>query len=185
MHFSLFPAFFDHPTKMRFWGQEESEVVELFLRRHWVTNVPWIVLSLVGFILPTIIISLDQRIGTNFFQTAPMILVLGGLILWYMLILAYVLEEFLYWYFNIYIVTNQNIVDINFRSLMARDVVEVGLNQIQSQSAAIRGVFGPLFNFGDVVVETAAKGQLIDFIAVPKPDLVADRIQDLRRTLGS
>ncbi len=182
MRFALFPAFFDRPSKMSFGEQEPDEVLELLLRRHWITNVPWIFVSLFGFALPAIIIALSRNFDINFFSVPPEV-AFGLIIVWYMLILGYVLEQFLYWYYNIYIVTSKHLVDINFHSLLYRDVTESALDDVQSVSSKIKGIFGSLFNYGDVTAQTAAATHFISFADVPFPDLVADRIEDLRSAL--
>lgn len=183
MRFALFPAFFDRPEKMSFGEQEPDEVVELLLRRHWVTNLPWIFVSLLGFSLPAVIIALTRNFNINFFSV-PGEIAFGLIIVWYMLILGYVIEQFLYWYYNIYIVTTKHLVDVNFHSLLYRDVTESAIDDIQSVSSKIKGIFGSLFNYGDVIAQTAAEIHVISFLDVPFPDLVADRIEDLRASLN-
>ncbi len=177
---TLFPAFFDHPVKMRFSEQEQDEHIELLLRQHWLTNVSWILTALVGILLPWgIKIYSPYFGGQEIWQKSPQV---GAalVILWYLLILAYILENFLHWYFNTYIVTNTHLVDITFYNLMNRNITENRLDDIQSVSSTVKGIFPPLFHFGDVIAETAAETQEIKFIAVPNPDQVADRIEDLQ-----
>lgn len=179
MHFRLFPSFFDHPEAIRFEQQEADEVIELVLRRHGITNVPWIFVSLVGIILPFVL----DRFGVfDLFQlpTPPLDVTVGLFVVYYMLIAAYIIENFLHWYFNIYIVTNRHIVDVDLQNLLNRYTTEVRLEDIQSPRAKIQGIFGSLFNYGDVHIESAARSQIIDFESVPKPDFVVDRIQDLQ-----
>jgi hypothetical protein len=48
----LFPAFFDRPANIRFAQQEENEVIELLLRKHWITNVGWILTALLVSLIP-------------------------------------------------------------------------------------------------------------------------------------
>ncbi len=179
MHFHFFPSLFEHPDKISFEYQEQNEKIELFLRQHWVVNVPWVVASITAFFVPAIIIQLDQFLGINFLINIPVQEFSGGLIIWYMIVTAFIIENFLSWYFNIYIVTNIHLVDINFRSLIAREVTEIELKDVQSQSAHRKGIWGALFDYGDVFVETAAERQRIEFRNIPNPDFVADRIQDL------
>lgn len=185
MHLAFFPSFFDRPVGFRFIQQETDEKIELMLRQHWVVNVPWIVTSLIMFILPVLLLELDSRLGFDFFLKIPGNIILGSLILWYLLILAYVIEKFLHWYFNIYIVTNRHLVDINFYSLLNRDITEIQLGDIESSRSRMTGIIRSLFNFGDVVVQTAAKMHEIDFTDVPRPDFVADRIQDLQEGVSN
>jgi hypothetical protein len=180
MQFKLFPSFFDKPQRIRFVGQEPTERIELFLRQHVIVNIPWIFFSILGLFVPPIVIRLDQLAGFNIVASTPPTIIIAAIIVWYMLLVAYVLERFTYWYFNIYIVTNVHVVDVDFISLLSRKITEIELKDIESVSADIKGVFGPLFNFGDVEIETAAKEQAVRFEKVPKPDVVADRIDDLR-----
>lgn len=180
MSLSLFPALFDHPSNIHFAQQEVDEKIELMLRQHFVTQIPWIIISILALFLPKLVIVYSSYLGLGQFSNIPLQIALSLVILWYLLILAYITEKFLHWYFNIYIVTNQHLVDINFHNLLNRDVVEIRLEEVQSGKSHIRGIFGSLFNYGDVIIETAAERQNIQFLAVPKPDFVADRIQDLR-----
>lgn len=180
MHFTLFPSFFEKPQKITFAEQEKNEVIELFLRQHPIVNIPWILTALFAAVLAPLVLSLDQSLGFNFTINIPTKILIAGLILYYLLILAYVVEQFLHWYFNIYIVTNIHIVDVDFDSLLYRNITEINLTDIETVSAKVAGVFGSLFNYGDVNVETAAKMQAVTFLRVPRPDFVADRIEDLR-----
>lgn len=180
MHFSFFPALFEKPGKIRFETQEANETIELFLRRHFITNVPWILSSIIGFFLPLFVVQLDILLGFNIVSQIPTLLLVGGLIIFYLLILAYIIENFLFWYYNIYIVTNIHLVDIALVSILSRSVKEVELNDIEDVTSKINGVIRSLFNYGDVLIKTAAQQEVVSFGAVPRPDFVADRIQDLR-----
>lgn len=180
MSLGFFPALFDRPSKIRFAYQDQGEYIELLLRQHWVTNVPWIVLSVIGLLFPATFPTLAVLLESVLGFTIPTDVKFTLVVLWYMFMTAYIIEKFLGWYFNIYIITNSHVVDIDFHNLLSRHSTEVRLQDIQSPRAKLSGVFGSLFNFGNVHIETAAKTQTIDFMAVPKPDLVVDRIQDLQ-----
>lgn len=181
MRFRFFPSIFENPLKIRFDRQEENEVIELFLRQHAIVNVVWVSLSIFLLVLPVIALQLDSLLGFNFSDQVPVKILIGGLVIYYLLIAAYAFEQFLSWYFNVYIVTNQHIVDINFYSLLSKEVVEISLNDIEVIAYHMAGVFGSLFNFGNVEIETAAETKRILFERVPRPDAVSDKIQDLQR----
>lgn len=183
MGFSLFPALFDRPQKVKFTFQEADEEIDLLLRQHWVINVPWVLFTLFALFVPLIFIQFKPFLGEPF-STVPPEIGLASAVLWYMLVLAYVTEKYLHWYFNIYIVTNKHLVDIDFHNILHRDITEVRLTDMQSASDNVRGLLGSLFNFGDVIIETAAERQRIEFFAVPHPAFVKDRIQDLRDAHG-
>src|SRR5258708_32160718 len=123
----LFPSFFDHPQHITFAEQEADENIELFLRQHWVKNIPWIFLTILAFLTPAFVIQLDQVLRLNLFIFLPSEVIAVGLIIWYMLVLAYALQKFLFWYYNIYIVTNIHLVDIDFLNLLFRQITEIEL----------------------------------------------------------
>ncbi len=175
----MFPSFFDRPEKIFFELQESDEKIELLLRRHWVTNIGWILTAIILLFLPALFPYLFIQLQ-GLFPIPPVDIVMAILIFWYLLVLAYVTENFLSWYFNIYIVTNQHLIDVNFHNLLNKDIVSVQIQDVQSVKPQVKGVFGSVFNYGDLVIETAAENQRIEFSGVPRPDLVADRIQDLQ-----
>ncbi|RJO61162.1 PH domain-containing protein [candidate division WS5 bacterium] len=184
MAFSFFPAFFDRPRKVRFVDQEPGEQIELLLRQHWFTNLSWVLAAVFAALLPVLLPALKifELFTLPFALPGDVTFALS--LLWYMLIMAYVLEKFLFWYFNIYLVTDQRLIDVVSHTLLSRDTTTVFLSEVQSARAKVRGVGGLIFNYGDVIIETAARQQSIEFLGVPKPDLVADRIHDLRRLKG-
>lgn len=179
MSFGLFPDFFDRPQDMSFAQQEKDEKIELLLRQHAIVNIPWIGVVVLSLFLPSLVGALDSLFGLGLVDRFPEVF-LGIFIVWFLVITGYAIESFLHWYFNIYIVTNMHLVDINFRSLLSRDITESKLSDIQSISSKVQGVLASIFHYGDVIVETAAERQNISFLKVPKPDIVADRIQDLQ-----
>lgn len=185
MRFQFFPSLFQRPNKIKFDQQEDNETIELFLRQHPIVNVGWISLSLLLLLLPPFLLQMDIIFGFNYADRVPINLLLGGLVIYYLLLLAYAFEEFLSWYFNVYIVTNMHIVDINFYSLLSKEVVEISLDDIEVISHNVDGVLGSLFHFGDVHIETAAEQKRILFAKVPRPDLVTDKVQDLQRVRHS
>ncbi len=184
MKFLFFPALFHNPANISFAEQEANEQLVLFLRQHPIVNVPWILVSLFALIAPVLFIQLDVFFGLGFFTRVPLDIFVGGLLIYYLLILGYVVEQFLHWYFNIYIVTNIHLLDVDFDSILYRRITEVNLKDVESVKSKLVGVFASLFNYGDVKVETAAAHQEVDFIKVPQPDFVADKIQDLVTEIG-
>lgn len=184
MSFRIFPAIFDNPENIKLGQQEIDEHIELLLRQHWFTNLYWVSVAFLGLIFP-LIFSMTDNLFFGFLPQIPGDIVMATVILWYMGMMAYILEKYLYWYFNIYIVTNVHITDVTMSSLLSKTSTEAMLDDVQSVKTKVAGIFGSLFNFGDVIIETAADTQDIEFISVPSPDFVAERIQDLRELIES
>ena len=109
-------------------------------------------------------------------QEFQLIAVLG----WYLITTAFLLENFLTWFFNVNIITDERIIDIDFFNLIYKQVSDTNIDKIQDVTYTMGGVARTLFNYGDVFVQTAAEVPNFDFLAVPNPDKVAKILQDLR-----
>ena len=162
------------PAGVRFENQEEEEKIILLLRRHWVTNVSWILLVVVLIFAPLILpyFPLLTFLPWRYQSMA--------IILWYLLVTAFIFEKFLSWYFNVYIVTDQRIIDYDFYNLLYKDTTEADIEKIQDVSAKMRGVAQVIFNFGDILIETAGAIPNLEFEQVPNPTSVAKIIHELR-----
>lgn len=167
-----------NPNGIRFETQQEDEEVVLFLRQHPVVNVPWIIIAIFLFIAPTVVIPFVLR----FFPFAiplPGSYAVIGAAFWYLATFGYILGNFLYWFFNIYIVTNKRIVDIDFKYLLFKEFTEADLSKIQDLSYRTGGILATVFNYGTVLIQTAAEFENLEFEAVPKPEGIVQTIRKL------
>ncbi len=57
---------------------------------------------------------------------------------------------------------------------------DANLDKIEDVTYKMGGVIRTLFNYGDVLIQTAAEVTNFDFLAVPYPDKVVKVLQDLR-----
>ena len=167
-------SFLMRPHGVSFETREDEEQIILFLRKHFVTNVPWIFISIVMFLVPTVVIS------TNILNTVPANFRFIFMMIWYLVSVAYTLESFLTWFFNVYIITDERIVDVDFYNLTYKEVSDANLDKIEDVTYKMGGVIRTLFNYGDVLIQTAAEVTNFDFLAVPYPDKVVKVLQDLR-----
>lgn len=181
--FDLLPDFFDKPTGICFEHQEKDEHIEILVRQHWSINLGWMILFTLGLFAPLIFPIVDASLNLNVLNQLPLNIYFGFLIVWFLLLFAYAIENLLYWYFNIYIVTNIHVIDISFQSLLSKHVVEGRLDDIQDVATKVQGLLASFFNYGDVMIETAGKGEQMVFEKVPFPDLISDRIQDLQEVV--
>ena len=59
-------------------------------------------------------------------------------------------------------------------------LIDANIDKIQDVTYKMGGVIRTLFNYGDVMIQTASEVPNFDFLAVPYPDKVAKVLQDLR-----
>ncbi len=175
---AMLGAFIVEPEGVKFETQDDSEQVLLFLRQHPVTNMGWIfaVIILVFipvFISPVIISSglLSAQVPLGLYIILPLV--------WYLGTFGYAFTSFLYWYFNIYIVTNKRIVDIDWLNLLFRQVSSAQIEKIQDVTYKMGGILDSFFNFGSVFIQTAGPDPNFEFEAVPNPERVVRKINEL------
>lgn len=162
------------PDGVSFETQEESENVVLLLRQHPIVNVPWILLAIVFIFAPSVLSSFPLL---SFLPTRFQIV---SVLFWYLITAAFIIERALYWFFNVYIVTTERVIDVDFDNLIYRQVADAEIIKIQDVTYMIGGVVRTLFDFGDVVIQTAGKELEFNFQAVPHPASVSKIIEELR-----
>lgn len=169
-HFSSFRLY---PEDVEFETEESDEKIILLLRAHPITNVGWILLAVLMFFVP------GAARALGIFSALPTGFGLVISLIWYLLIMVYILEKFLNWYFNVYIVTNLRVVDVDFYNLVYKQVSDANISKIQDVTYNMGGVVRTMFNYGDVLIQTAAEVEEFEFTAVQNPDKVAKIIEDM------
>lgn len=171
-------AYSENPQEMSFETQASGEKVILLLRRHFATNIPWIFLVLVLSITPFLVMSIFQIIFPEWMMKEINSWFVWMLWVWYLVLFGFTFTRFLWWYFNIYLLTNERIIDIDFVGLLYKRVSDAHLSKIQDVTYHVGGIVGIFFHYGDVFIQTAAEEREFDFHAVPSPDMVAAQISD-------
>ena len=180
----MFPAYVENPSNISFEGQDQSEIILLFLRAHPITNLKWIIPSLLIFFIPFFIPELFNNLGFEDILNLPPTYLSALLVINYLLVLVITFEGFLHWYFNVYIVTSKNIVDVDFNSILFKNIDLAPLKNVEDTSSSMGGILSSIFNYGDVFVQTAGAVKSIDFISVPNPHKVSDFILDQTHKIG-
>jgi hypothetical protein len=175
---SVFAAFSAFPRDVTFADEQEGENIILLLRAHIITNVPWILVSLVLLVLPLIVFPLIGAAGLPLGVGRGLILFL----LWYLVTFTYAFLSFLYWYFNVYIVTDERVVDVDWYAVLYHKVSSAQIAHIEDVSASQGGFFASVFDYGNIQIQTAAEQENFEFVNVPHPQLVAKEIQKLMQT---
>ena len=161
-------------ANVRFETQDPEEEILMILRAHWLTNIPWFIVAVLLFFAPTVLRSFPLL------DSFPIRFQMMFVVVWYLILLMYVFERFLSWFFNMTIITDERIVDVDFLNLTTKKVSDTDLDKIQDVSFTNAGAIGAIFNFGDVLVQTAAEVTEFVFEKVPSPADVAKILQRLR-----
>lgn len=167
-------SFATRPLGVRFETQAEEEEIVLLLRKHWLTNVPWLIIGVLLIIAPLLLrwFPLLSFLPTRYQLVA--------LLLWYLLMTVIIFERFLTWYFNVYIITDERIVDVDFHSLIYKEISDAKIDRIQDITYRVGGAIRTLFHYGDVYIQTAGAEPNFEFLAVPRPEQVVKILDELR-----
>lgn len=173
----FYTSFMMYPVNVKFPDQDPDEDVIILVRRHIITNIPWMVLSFFFAITPPLIIPFLTTLFP-FFQIAAG--TQTALALSYNLfILGYILVNFSIWYFHASLVTNKRIIDVDLDNILTKHVSETRISLIQDVSYTQVGAIRSIFNYGDVFIQTAGPHPNIEFDKSPQPALIARIIGDL------
>lgn len=173
----MFPAYLENPQHCRFEGQDDDEKIILLLRAHPITTLYWIISAIIVFLIPFFLPRAVTYLNLDV-SFLPETYIMVFLLINYLLVLVILFEGFLGWYFNVNILTNKKLIDIDFYSILLKHIDHALLRDVQEASAKVGGILKMIFNYGDVLVQTAASEEGIDFRSVPKADRVADIIMD-------
>lgn len=170
---SLLTSFATFPTRVCFETQDDGEGVVLFLRQHPVVMLSWVMISVFLFTIPSIFSFFPPYLALPL--TYQLVLTMG----WYLFVFGYALAKFMGWFFNIYIVTDERIVDVDFANIFFRKVSTAKIEEIQDVNIVASGAFETFFGYGSVRIQTAAEIPEFEFLAVPKPDQVGKILNQL------
>jgi len=184
-HNHVLAAYCEHPREIAYSNILKEEAPLLFLRKHFVTNLPWIVKAVLLGLAPFIISIITGIFNITLFNFLPYEYIFLGLIFYYFVIFGYILVNYITWFYNISLVTTQRIVDIDFSHIVFENVSASKLGQIEDVHYQQVGVFASVFDYGDVTVQTAGTSVLgFDFHAAPHPEKVVHFINSLIGTGG-
>jgi len=168
-----------------FADQKKGENIILVLRRHWITFV----FSFLPFIAGAIALVIIHFVATEWFRDWGMEDNMA--VLWFVesLVAMFLwLGAFINWidyYFDAWIVTDQRIIDIEQLGLFRRNVSELDLRKIQDLTTEIHGILPTFLNYGYLYIQTAGQKERFIFKDIPDPMTVRELIVELHKRLLS
>lgn len=169
-------------SRYHFQGQRENEVVLRIVHRHWfdiATHFFVIILflavlfgsfSIMPILFPDWLGSESERFVTFIRSSIILILWLYAFLIW------------IDYFFDVWIITNERVVNIEQKGLFVRTVSELKFSRIQDVTSEVSGMIPTILNFGDVKVQTASEEDFFLFRRVPDPYHVKDVIMERLRT---
>ena len=159
-------------TNRQFKGQYEDEEVLMVFRKHPVVMRKGLILFMLALLLGTV----------PSFIKPEFLYFYGGLGAGFVLGLLLIMPSWVYWYFSVYIVTDQRFIQVSQKGFFNKKVIDLALSQIQMVNYEISGVQETLLGFGTITVQTFVGNLVIH--NVHKPAHVQHELLGLLRERG-
>lgn len=130
--------------KATFPGQHEGETVELVFHQHPLVMRKVLIIGLLVVlvsVLPPLFRPLDSWVWK------PLMFAL-------LFLVVYWFHAWMGWFYTVYVMTDERLIEIKQRGFFNRKVSEYGLDKIQNINYHISGFQAVLFQYGDIVAQT-------------------------------
>ncbi len=150
-------------------GRKVDEQVVLVLRRHWAILAGHSLLSIVILALPLAVAALGNFLIPQINETLLYPYLVVAFFLYLMFFWVYFFLGWVDYYLDVWIVTNDRIINIEQNGLFNRIVSEQKLYRVQDVTAEAKGFLPTLLNYGNVYIQTAGEQSRFIFEQVPEP----------------
>jgi hypothetical protein len=169
-------------NQYHFKGQKEGEQILLVVHRHWfdILSQFFIILMMLLLLFGTltfaspILATFNGNVSTGLFLFVENIFLIFIWLFFFIIWIDY--------YFDVWIVTNERIVNIEQKGLFSRGISELELENIQDITVEVLGIIPTFLNYGNLYVQTAAEKERFIFKHVPDPYAIKDLIMNLQKT---
>jgi hypothetical protein len=165
--------------------QDSEQVLEI-QRKHWIYLWPRIALMALAAIVPVIVLAVIVSKTSGLGGTAGKVFWVVALVY----LVYWAVRIFLNWYkYNndIWVITNQRLVDSTKTNPFSLKISTADLVNVQDMTVERSGIFRTMFDYGDIVCQTAADVQEFRLAGIPHPQevqLLVDKERDRERMRG-
>ncbi len=164
-----------------------NENVVFYLRRHWFTffleTVHYLLLLAIPLVFAWVVSTyLPERWLFFFDGGLKEILIKLVVSIYYFAIWVFFCTSWIDFYLDVWLVTNERIIAIEQRGLFNRIHNELHLSRVEDVTCEVKGVFATLFNYGDIIIQTAGMEQNSIFREVPNVYKINEQIIKLADT---
>ena len=155
--------------------QKSYEKVVYVLRRHPITFVPELLRFAFLIFLPIALRLMGRNLFPDIFADAVFLPIIDLATSGYAVaILVFFFTQFIDFYLDLWVVTNDRVIDVEQFGLFSRSISELDLFRIQDVTTNVTGVFATLFNYGVVTVKTASDNKSLVFKNIHRPNTIRE-----------
>jgi len=160
-------------------GQEADEPVFIFVRPYWVSFIPTALafLFLMFFAIGAQALIATGSLVTLDAVTAQNIIYIFGI--FQLVVVLVFLVAALDFYFDIVVVTDRRLVDIDQEQLFFRRISQLNLEDVEDVTSVVNGFFPSIFNYGSLEVQTAGEARNFEIPNIKNTHEIEAIISDL------
>ena len=167
-------SFIPKPKKITIDIQDENEKIVLVLRQHPITQLKGtLTLILATIIIPFLISSVGLLNGLDNEYT------FAAYFFGIIIILGLFTRAFLLWFFNVYIITDERVIDVDFNSMIYKNISSAKIENIEDITTQTMGPMASIFDYGTILLQTAGEKTEFEFDHVPHPSKVTKLLNEL------
>lgn len=155
-----------------------GEYIILYVHRHWIILFASVMKSLTLIWVPLVIYLVLVYQGMFNWQGLSGLLFILGSSLFYLYIWLFLFNSLLDHYLDVWIVTNERIINVEQINLFSRLISEKQLDKMQDITVIAKGFWPTIFNYGDVYIQTAGSMERFIFRQVANPRKIVHGITD-------
>jgi hypothetical protein len=155
-----------------FADQFEDEEVLFVFRKHPIVMRRGLIISMLA-LLAGSVPSLFKPTYAMYFEGMAVAIVLAALLF---------LPSWISWYFSVFIVTDQRLIQITQKGLFHRSVIDMRLNQIQMVNYQVSGLQETLLGFGTIMMQTFVGDLVIH--EIHHPAAIQKKLLEILREQG-
>jgi hypothetical protein len=129
-----------------FADQMDDEEVQYVFRKHPVVMRKGLVVGMVIILLSTVPVAIKPTLGFGWF--------FGSIGIGFVVALLFFAPSWISWYYSIFILSDQRLIQITQKGLFNKAVVDMQLSQIQMVNYQIAGLQETMLGFGTLVMQT-------------------------------
>jgi uncharacterized membrane protein YdbT with pleckstrin-like domain len=167
-------SYIPKPKRIAFEIQDREEKIILVLRQHPITQFGNIFFLFTAFFFVPWLLRVSGLIA--FFPDKFEVAFYFFLIV---LFLGMAFRCFLLWFFNVYIITDERIIDVDFISMIYKNISTAKIENIEDITKKTSGLIASLFDHGTILIQTAASQNELEFENVPHPAKVVKLLNEL------
>ncbi len=171
----------DDLSQYHFRGQHDDEKIISIIHRHWFDiTVHYIFIAIIAIaaLSSLFFVDLIER-ALNLSHTMLFMLLANSIIITILWLYGFLL--WIDYWLDVWIVTDQRVVNIEQKGLFSRYVSELHFHTVQDITSKVQGIIPTILNYGDVEVQTAAENERFLFRRVPNPYAVKAMLLEYQR----